>query len=121
MSYMRGDLLAKTRKLVKGFAKAEPVWKPMEKSGSTCYVSRPEREAQAISLPEDTFVNKFFQKHPDSKFEDAIKYFALVPFASRFLLPYIPWVGEVSVSAESSIFMDKHKILRGRWSYGICL
>ncbi|KAL0341684.1 UNVERIFIED_CONTAM: hypothetical protein Scaly_1831000 [Sesamum calycinum] len=53
---------------------------------------RPEKKLKPISLPEDTFVNKFFQKHPDSKFEDAIKYFALVPFASHFLLPYIPWV-----------------------------
>ncbi|KAG8380875.1 hypothetical protein BUALT_Bualt06G0061900 [Buddleja alternifolia] len=31
MSFMKGDLLAKTRKLVKGLAKAEPVWlKAME-------------------------------------------------------------------------------------------
>lgn len=31
MSFMKGDLLMKTRKLVKGMAKAEPVWlKAME-------------------------------------------------------------------------------------------
>lgn len=31
MSFMKGDLLTKTRKLVKGLAKAEPVWlKAME-------------------------------------------------------------------------------------------
>ena len=33
MSFMKGDLLTKTRKLVKGLAKAEPVWlKAMEQS-----------------------------------------------------------------------------------------
>ena len=32
MSFMKGDLLSKTRKLVKGFAKTEPVWlRSMEK------------------------------------------------------------------------------------------
>jgi small subunit ribosomal protein S23 len=31
MSFMKGDLLTRTKKLVKGFAKAEPVWlKAME-------------------------------------------------------------------------------------------
>lgn len=31
MSFMKGDLLTKTRKLVKGLAKAEPIWlKAME-------------------------------------------------------------------------------------------
>lgn len=29
---------------------------------------------QTITLPEDVYVQKFFQKHPDSKHEDAIKY-----------------------------------------------
>lgn len=29
---------------------------------------------KTISLPEDVYVKKFFQKHPDSKYEDAIKY-----------------------------------------------
>lgn len=32
MSYMKGDLLTRTRKLVKGLAKAEPAWlKAMER------------------------------------------------------------------------------------------
>lgn len=29
---------------------------------------------QKISLPEDVYIKKFFQKHPDSKHQDAIKY-----------------------------------------------
>ncbi|XP_051133083.1 uncharacterized protein LOC127252805 isoform X1 [Andrographis paniculata] len=83
MSYMRGDLLAKTRKLVKGLAKAEPVWlKAMEKSPPATF-PRAENKLKQIVLPEDAYVNKFFQKHPDSKYEDAIKISSFDPPAAR--------------------------------------
>ncbi|XP_073040432.1 uncharacterized protein [Primulina eburnea] len=72
MSYMKGDLLAKTRKLVKGLARAEPMWlKAMEKAPPATF-PRAEKKLKSISLPEDVYVNKFFQKHPDSKHEGAI-------------------------------------------------
>ena len=32
-------------------------------------------KVKKISLPEDVYIKKFFQKHPDSKHEDAIKYY----------------------------------------------
>ncbi|KAL2551225.1 hypothetical protein Fot_04844 [Forsythia ovata] len=73
MSFMRGDLLSKTRKLVKGLAKSEPVWlKAMEKVPPATF-PRTENKIKPISLPEDVYISKFFQKHPNSKHEDPIK------------------------------------------------
>ncbi|KAG6402169.1 hypothetical protein SASPL_139044 [Salvia splendens] len=73
MSFMKGDLLSKTRKLVKGFAKTEPVWlRSMEKAPPATF-PHAQNKLRQITLPEDTYVNKFYQKHPDSKFEDPIK------------------------------------------------
>ncbi|EYU22291.1 hypothetical protein MIMGU_mgv1a024539mg, partial [Erythranthe guttata] len=83
MSFMKGDLLSKTRKLVKGFAKSEPLWlKAMEKAPPATF-PRAESKVKPISFPEDTYVNKFFQKHPDSKFEDAIKISGFNPPSAR--------------------------------------
>ena len=36
---------------------------------------RADGKVKRISLPEDVYIKKFFQKHPDSKHEDAIKYY----------------------------------------------
>ncbi|KAL3824970.1 hypothetical protein ACJIZ3_020999 [Penstemon smallii] len=83
MSFMKGDLLSKTRKLVKGLAKAEPVWlKAMEKAPPATF-PRSQNKLKPIIFPEDTYVNKFFQKHPDSKFEDAIRISGFDPPAAR--------------------------------------
>lgn len=74
MSFMKGDLLAKTRKLVKGLAKAEPVWlKAMERAPPVTF-PRAESKIKTISLPEDIYIKKFYAKHPDSKHEDAFKF-----------------------------------------------
>ncbi|GFP88516.1 putative pentatricopeptide repeat-containing protein at3g15130 [Phtheirospermum japonicum] len=83
MSYMKGDLLTKTRKLVKGFAKAEPLWlKAMEKAPPATF-PRAESKLKQIILPEDTYVNKFFQKHPDSTYQDVIKISGFDPPSAR--------------------------------------
>ncbi|XP_021739954.1 uncharacterized protein LOC110706355 [Chenopodium quinoa] len=90
MSFMKGDLLTKTRKLVKGLAKSEPLWlKPMQKAPPVVF-PRSDGKVKPISLPEDVYVNKFYQKHPESKYEDPIKFngFSPVPaciFAGRVL------------------------------------
>ncbi|KAL6223595.1 hypothetical protein ACLB2K_006978 [Fragaria x ananassa] len=75
MSFMKGDLLTKTRKLVKGLAKAEPVWyKAMEQAPPPTF---PRADAiQRITLPEDVYVKKFFKKHLESKYQDTIKFSA---------------------------------------------
>ncbi|PHT75678.1 hypothetical protein T459_19200 [Capsicum annuum] len=129
MSFMKGDLLNRTRRLVKGLAKAEPMWlKAMEQSvpsfrffilyftpiffnsgcvryeenvlsllilskqkilvagvglGTTCNISLRENKLQPISLPENVYIKKFFQKHPESKHEDAIKIFGFNPPPAR--------------------------------------
>ncbi|KAL3511101.1 hypothetical protein ACH5RR_030502 [Cinchona calisaya] len=73
MSFMKGDLLTKTRKLVKGLAKTEPLWlKAMEQAPPVTF-TRAEGKIMSISLPEDVYINKFFKKHPESKYEDPIK------------------------------------------------
>ncbi|KAM3265526.1 hypothetical protein P3L10_002520 [Capsicum annuum] len=83
MSFMKGDLLNRTRRLVKGLAKAEPVWlKAMEQAPPATF-PRAESKLQPISLPEDVYVKKFFQKHPESKHEDAIKISGFDPPPAR--------------------------------------
>jgi len=83
MSFMKGDLLTRTKKLVKGFAKAEPVWlKAMEHAPPATFRCA-DGKVKRISLPEDPYIKKFFQKHPDSKHEDAIKICGFEPPAAR--------------------------------------
>uniref|UniRef100_A0A2P2MUU0 Small ribosomal subunit protein mS23 n=1 Tax=Rhizophora mucronata TaxID=61149 RepID=A0A2P2MUU0_RHIMU len=83
MSYMKGDLLSRTRKLVKGLAKAEPVWlKAMERVPPATF-PRTDGKIKQISLPEDPYIKKFFKKHPESKYEDAIKISAFDPPPAR--------------------------------------
>lgn len=73
MSFMRGDLLTRTRKLVKGLAKAEPAWlKAMEQAPPATF-PRTDGKVKKISLPEDPHVNTFFKLHPNSIYDDAIK------------------------------------------------
>ncbi|KAM7254566.1 hypothetical protein ACFE04_003946 [Oxalis oulophora] len=82
MSFMKGNLLTKTRKLVKGLAKAEPVWlKAMEQAPPATF-PRP-GEIEKITLPEDIYVTKFFKMHPESKHEDAIKVNSYNPVPAR--------------------------------------
>ncbi|KAI4314134.1 hypothetical protein L6164_027070 [Bauhinia variegata] len=73
MSFVRGDFLTRTRKLVKGLAMAEPVWlKAMEQAPPPTF-PRAEGKIKTITLPEDVYVKKFYQKHPDSLYQDPIK------------------------------------------------
>ncbi|XP_039013310.1 uncharacterized protein LOC120142913 [Hibiscus syriacus] len=83
MSFMKGDLLTKTRKLVKGLAKPQPVWlKAMEHAPPATF-PRPDGKLKTISLPEDVYIKKFFQKYPASKGHDAIKIAAYDPPPAR--------------------------------------
>ncbi|CAL9093926.1 unnamed protein product [Musa textilis] len=73
MSYIRGDLLSKTRKLVKGLAKPTPVWlKPMAEAPPVTF-PRTDGKIRKIEMPEDVYVKRFFKKHPDSLDHDAVK------------------------------------------------
>ncbi|WJX49980.1 hypothetical protein P8452_36347 [Trifolium repens] len=64
MSFMKGDLLSRTRKLVKGLAKAEPVWlKAMEQAPPATF-PQPQGKIQTITLPEDVYVKRFSAIEP---------------------------------------------------------
>ncbi|CAD5191420.1 uncharacterized protein LOC135584870 [Musa acuminata AAA Group] len=83
MSYMRGDLLSKTRKLVKGLAKPTPVWlKPMEEAPPVTF-PRTDGKIKKIELPEDVYIKRFFKKYPDSLYHDAIKISGFDPPPAR--------------------------------------
>ncbi|RCV36327.1 hypothetical protein SETIT_7G309700v2 [Setaria italica] len=80
---MRGDLLTKTRKLVKGLAKPAPKWlKAMEEAPPVTF-PRVDGKVKKIELPEDVYVKKFFKKHPDSLYHDAIKISGFDPPPAR--------------------------------------
>ncbi|KAH7570064.1 hypothetical protein ACOSP7_017990 [Xanthoceras sorbifolium] len=103
MSCMRGDLLTKTRKLVKGLAKAEPVWlKAMEQAPPATF-PRVDGKIKKISLPEDVYVKKFFQRHPHSKHEDAIKIRGFDPVPARIFGLRVFELKEHGVSEEEAM------------------
>ncbi|XP_030461985.1 uncharacterized protein LOC115682002 [Syzygium oleosum] len=104
MSFMKGDLLTRTRKLVKGLAKAEPVWlKAMQQAPPAVFPCAD--EIKKISLPEDVYVKKFFQKYPDSKHEDAIKICGFDPPPARVFGHRVLELKENGVSEEAAMGM----------------
>ncbi|KAG7032230.1 hypothetical protein SDJN02_06273 [Cucurbita argyrosperma subsp. argyrosperma] len=103
MSFMKGDLLTRTRKLVKGLAKAEPIWlKAMEQAPPPTF-PRIDGTIKTITLPEDVYVEKFFQKHPDSKYEDAIKFCSFDPPPARIFGLRVLELKEQGVSEEEAM------------------
>ncbi|XP_043715441.1 uncharacterized protein LOC122663855 [Telopea speciosissima] len=103
MSFMKGDLLTKTRKLVKGLAKAKPVWlKAMEEAPPVTF-PRTDGKVEKISLPEDIYIKKFFQKHPDSKYEDAIRFCGFEPPPARVFGWRVLELKEQGVSEEEAM------------------
>ncbi|KAI5669527.1 hypothetical protein M9H77_19380 [Catharanthus roseus] len=103
MSFMKGDLLTKTRRLVKGLAKAEPLWlKAMEQAPPATF-PRAEGKIKPISLPEDVYIRKFYKKHPDSKYQDPIKISGFDPPAARIFGLRVLDLKEQGVSEEEAI------------------
>lgn len=100
MSFMRGNLLTKTTKLVKGQAKREPLWlKAMQQSPPVVFPQPPGEKVKNISMPEDKYVKKFNAKYPDSLYHDAIWINGFAPppsrvFAWRVLELKVQGVGE---------------------------
>ncbi|CAN1813879.1 hypothetical protein LINPERHAP1_LOCUS26988 [Linum perenne] len=83
MSFMKGDLLSRTRRLVKGMAKAEPVWlKAMEQAPPATFPLS-NGKIQKVILPEDPYIKKFFEKHPALPFEDPVRYRRFALFCVR--------------------------------------
>ncbi|KGN51943.1 uncharacterized protein LOC101217717 [Cucumis sativus] len=103
MSFMKGDLLTKTRKLVKGLAKAEPVWlKAMEQAPPPSF-PRVDGTIKTITLPEDVYVKKFFKKHPDSYYHDAIKFCGFNPPPARIFAWRVLELKEQGVNEEEAM------------------
>ncbi|KAH0878488.1 hypothetical protein HID58_065882 [Brassica napus] len=83
MSWMKGDLLSKSRRLVGGLAMREPVWlKAMEASPPPVF-PRSNGNLKKIVLPEDSYVRRFARKHPEAKLVDPIKASAFIPDPAR--------------------------------------
>ncbi|KAI4368444.1 hypothetical protein MLD38_017001 [Melastoma candidum] len=102
MAFMKGDLLTRTRKLVKGLAKAEPIWlKSMEQVPPPTFPRA--NEIKRITLPEDVYIKKFFNKYPESKSEDAIKFRGFEPPPARVFGQRVLQLKEVGVSEEDAI------------------
>ncbi|XLR28627.1 hypothetical protein HN51_041961 [Arachis hypogaea] len=103
MSFMRGNLLSKTRKLVKGMAKAEPLWlKAMEEAPPATF-PRAEGKIQTITLPEDAYVKKFYNKYPDSKYHDPIKISAFDHPPSRIYALRVLELKEQGINEEQAM------------------
>ncbi|KAJ0692813.1 hypothetical protein HanPI659440_Chr15g0590131 [Helianthus annuus] len=103
MSFTKGDLLTKTRKLVNGLAKAKPVWlKAMEKAPPAVF-PRAEKKVERICLPEDVYINKFYKKHPESLHEDPIKICDFDPTPSRIFGSRVLDLKEQGVGEEEAI------------------
>ncbi|OAY83028.1 uncharacterized protein LOC109719044 [Ananas comosus] len=83
MSFMRGDLLTRMRKLVKGLARPAPAWlKAMEQAPPVTF-PRTDGKIKRIELPEDVYIKRFYKKHPDSLYHDPVKISGFDPPPSR--------------------------------------
>ncbi|XP_022765379.1 uncharacterized protein LOC111310318 [Durio zibethinus] len=103
MSFMKGDLLTKTRKLVKGLAKPQPAWlKAMEQAPPATF-PRADGKVKTISLPEDVYTKKFLQKYPESKGHDAIKISGYDPPPARLFGLRVLELKEQGVSEEEAM------------------
>ncbi|KAJ4850743.1 hypothetical protein Tsubulata_019309 [Turnera subulata] len=103
MSFMKGDLLTRTRKLVKGLAKAEPLWlKAMEQAPPATFPRAPGKVTK-ISLPEDPYIKKFFKKYPESLHEDAIKISSYDPPPARVFGLRVLELKEQGVTEEDAV------------------
>lgn len=66
MSFMKGDLLTKTRQLVKGGVVVKPRWFDAVESVPPLISKGRAKKAPKISYPEDRFVESFYARHPEA-------------------------------------------------------
>ncbi|XP_010545979.1 PREDICTED: uncharacterized protein LOC104818198 [Tarenaya hassleriana] len=103
MSWMKGDLLSKTRKLVGGLVTREPVWlKAMEASPPPVF-PRSEGKIKKIVLPEDMYVRKFYNKYPESKYEGPVKIVSCNPDPERVFGMRVLELKEHGISEEEAM------------------
>lgn len=103
MSYMRGDLLTRMRKLVKGLACPTPVWlKAMEEAPPVVF-PRVDGKIKKIEMPEDVYVKRFFKKHPDSLYQDAVRFIGFDPPPARVFAWRVLDLKEQGVNEEEAM------------------
>ncbi|KAG0484535.1 hypothetical protein HPP92_008614 [Vanilla planifolia] len=103
MSYMRGNLLTRMRKLVKGLARPTPVWlKAMEEAPPVTF-PRTDGNIKTIEMPEDVYVKRFFKKHPDSLYHDAIRISGFDPPPARVFAWRVLELKEQGVNEEEAM------------------
>ncbi|KAF3322568.1 hypothetical protein FCM35_KLT12557 [Carex littledalei] len=103
MSFMRGDLLTRVRKLVKGYAMPTPPWlKAMEKAPPVTF-PRPDAKIEKIKLPEDDYVMKFLDYHDHSMYHDAIRLSDFDPPPARIFAWRVLELMEQGVGEEEAV------------------
>ncbi|CAI0393787.1 unnamed protein product [Linum tenue] len=103
MSFMKGDLLSRTRRLVKGMAKAEPVWlKAMEQAPPATFPLS-NGKIQKINVPEDPYIKMFFRKHQALQPEDPVKMSTIDPPPARVFAQRVLELKEQGVDGKAAI------------------
>ncbi|KAL4194597.1 hypothetical protein AMTRI_Chr05g69420 [Amborella trichopoda] len=83
MSFMRGDLFTKTKKLVKGLAKGKPLWLEAMEEAPPVTFPRTNDKYEKITLPEDVYVKKFNQMYPEALYDEANRFSGFDPPPAR--------------------------------------
>ncbi|KAL3689683.1 hypothetical protein R1sor_015992 [Riccia sorocarpa] len=67
MSFMKGDLLTKTRRLIKGGIKKKPLWFDAVAHFPPQSIRVRDGKAPKIELPEDRLIKAYFARHPEAR------------------------------------------------------
>lgn len=114
MSFMKGDLLTKTRKLVKGLAIPEPRWlKAMEHAPPPIFPCT-DGKVKTITLPEDVYVKKFNRNHPEARYEEAYRFHSFDPPPGRVFGQRVLELKEQGVSEDEAITVADMEYREGK-------
>ncbi|CAL1361524.1 unnamed protein product [Linum trigynum] len=117
MSFMKGDLLSRTRRLVKGMAKAEPVWlKAMEQAPPATFPLS-NGKIQKINVPEDPYIKMFFRKHRALQPEDPVKMSTIDPPPARVFAQRVLELKEQGVDGKAAISAAEKEYQAKRAAY----
>eukprot|EP00271_Cylindrocystis_brebissonii_P008478 TRINITY_DN22824_c0_g1_i1.p1 TRINITY_DN22824_c0_g1~~TRINITY_DN22824_c0_g1_i1.p1 ORF type:complete len:209 (+),score=54.53 TRINITY_DN22824_c0_g1_i1:322-948(+) len=110
MSFMKGDLLARVRLLVRGGVMEKPLWLDAVEKVPPMPIPKKTQRAPKIVYPEDRFIESYYFHHPEAKMEP----FSLLdydpPPAKRFALRQL----EVLDDARQQIVEERQSTPRQR-------
>ncbi|CAM6103533.1 unnamed protein product [Calypogeia fissa] len=84
MSFSRGDLLTKTRRLIKGNIIKKPLWFDAVSRVPPQAIRVRDGKAPKIELPEDRFVKSYLARHPEAQCQPFVLNSFEAPVARRF-------------------------------------